>query len=291
MPHKRLIATLIVKDGWIVQSIGFERFQPLGRPEIAARFLDCWGIDEIVVLDIDASRERRLIDPKMIERISANCFVPVTAGGGIGAVADVRTLLSAGADKVCINRTALTDPVMLGDAATHFGQQCIMVSIDARPIGPATYRVYGDNGSRRYELSPAVHAQSAAHAGAGEILLTAVNRDGAKSGYDLILAHQVADAVTVPVIIAGGAGRWEHIAQVLAIDAVSAAAAANFLHFTEHSVAIAKAMLKNQGIDVRLDAITDYADASTRRVNGRLDKEPDSKLLEQVFDYVPEETI
>ncbi len=291
MPHKRVVANLIIKDDWVVQSIGFERFLPVGRPEIAARHLDDWGIDEIVVIDIDASREGRVVDAGLVNRVSRNCFVPVTAGGGIRTVADVRRLLAAGADKVCMNSAALTTPELITEVAHHFGQQCIMVSVDARPIGPATYRVYGDNGTTRHELSPAVHAQAAVRAGAGEILLTAVHRDGAKTGYDLILAHQVADAVTVPVIVAGGAGRWEHIAQVLSIDAVAAAAAANFLHFTEHSVAVAKSMLLTQGIDARVDAIPNYADATTAPADGRLAKKPDALLLDQIFEYVPEEII
>ena len=234
MPSKRIIASLIVRDGWVVQSIGFTKYLPVGRAEIAAKFLDDWGVDEIVLLDITATRDGRVIDADLVRRVSNSCFVPVTVGGGIKSVEDIRTLLHAGADKICLNSTALTAPDLIGKAAHHFGQQCVMVSVDAVTAGPATYRVYDHVNAKPTNVNPAQFSQTCANAGAGEILLNAVHRDGAKSGYDLILAHQVSSAVTVPVIVCGGAGDWWHIQQVLEIDDVAAAAAANFfaLHRT-----------------------------------------------------------
>lgn len=290
MPKKRLIAALVVRDGIVVQSIGFKTYLPVGRPEIAARFFNDWGIDEIILLDITAAAEGRVIDPAMVERVSHACFVPLTVGGGIRNVDDVRGLIQSGADKVSVNRLALDDLAEVSEATRVFGSQCIVASIDVRKTGPGGYHVFAASGTRPTGLEPAAFAHELAAAGVGEILLNSIDLDGSKQGFDLDLIDRVAAAVNIPVIALGGAGHPAHFAAVLRRDNVSAAAAANLFHFTEHSVALVKSCLRNQGIDIRLDAPADYRDSPLVEL-GRLAKRSDAYLDELIFEYVPEEII
>lgn len=290
MPKKRVIACLVVKDRVVVQSLGFRTYLPVGRPEVAARFLDHWGVDEIILLDIAASAEGRLIDPALVRRVSQACFVPVAAGGGIRSVDDVRTLLQSGADKVSINRLAIEDIDGVREAVRVFGSQCVIASIDARRDEDGQHRVYGMSGRRPTAFRPASLARRLEEAGVGEILLNSIDRDGSKKGYDLALIDDVAAAVNIPVIAIGGAGHPIHLVDALRRDTVSAAAAANFFHFSEHSVALTKSYLRHKGIDIRLDSPANYEEFEFCD-DGRIAKREDSYLEDLVFKYIPEETI
>jgi cyclase len=287
---RRLIATLVVRDGIVVQSIGFARYLPVGRPEIAARFLDDWGVDEIVLLDIGATHLRRLIPLDLVERVAEVCRVPLTVGGGIRTTADVRALLQAGADKVSINGAALERPALLGEAAEHYGVQCIVASIDARRGKDGAYRVFAGGGRRNSGRTPADLARAHAEAGAGEILLNAIHCDGMRAGYDLALVDEVAAAVDVPLIAMGGAGHPDHLSALFAETHASAAAVANMLHYSEHSVATLKSALRGDGLDLRLDSEADYRHMSLCP-DARLDRRPEAELEAELFTYVQREVI
>ncbi len=241
---KRLIGCLFLKGGRVVQSIGFRRYLPVGRPEIAARYLNSWGIDELALIDMDARREGRLIALDIVERVSDNIFVPLTVGGGIVSTADIRSLLSVGADKVVANRAFFDDRKLVRDAAEMFGNQCVVASVDARRNSAGGYEVMLDNATTGTGVTPWDMARALEQAGAGEILLNAVDCDGARTGYDLALGRRVVAATSLPVIGLGGAGHPDHVRS--ALEVYAAAAAANFWHYTEHSVAIVKAFAARQ---------------------------------------------
>lgn len=291
MSKKRIIACLVMKDGWIVQSLGFHRYLPVGRPEIAARFLDDWGVDELVLSDISATPNNTTIDSDVVRRVALSCHVPLTVGGGIRSVDDVRALLQAGADKVCINTAATGNADLLNQAAATFGDQCVIASIDAKKLPDGSYEVFTNGGRSPTGIDPVALAVRFAEAGAGEILLNSIDNDGRRCGYDMALIDAVATAVSIPVIALGGAGNAEHLREALARDHVSAAAAANFWHYTEHSVSIVKAHLLRGRIDVRNDCLADYANSPLSKEDGRLDKRADAELEEMVFEYIPEEVI
>jgi cyclase len=291
MSKKRIIACLVVRQGIVVQSLSFRHYLPVGRPEIAVRFLNDWGVDEIVLLDIDATPEGRIVDPELVRRVARHCQVPLAVGGGIRCVTDMRVLLQAGADKVCINSAAIENMSLIGEAASMFGDQCIIGSVDVRRIGAGEYEVYGRGGAMATGIDPLAHTARLAEAGVGEILLNAIDRDGTRQGYDFELIDLVAPALSMPVIVLGGAGRPEHLHAALARPHVSAAAAANIWHYTEHSVAVAKASLRAQGMDVRYDSLADYSSSMFFPADGRLEKRDEQVLEEMVFEFVPDEMI
>lgn len=286
----RLIACLVVRHGIVVQSIGFERYLPVGRADIAARFLDDWGIDEILLLDITASREDRLISNTLVESVAATCRVPLTVGGGIRSVDDVKHLLQAGADKVSINSAALQRVGLLGEAASRFGVQCIVASIDARRLADGGWRVFADGGRHDTGRLPDELACAYADAGAGEILLNAIDNDGMRQGYDLALVDRVARAVDVPLIAVGGAGAAVHLCELLASTRASAAAVGNMLHYSEHSVAAIKSALCRDGLDLRLDSEADYRHLAFA-ADGRPDRRPERELEAELFEHIPQEVI
>ncbi len=289
MEKRRLIGCLVVKGGIVVQSIGFRQYLPVGKPEIAVEFLNNWGIDEIVLLDIDATREGRGPDFTMIERVSKKCFVPLTAGGGIRNLEDMRRLIRHGADKIAINTAAVKSAGLIKQASDVLGDQCIVVSIDARKVN-GKYEVFLDSGREPTGLDPAKFAKQTAAMGAGEIFLNAVDRDGAKQGYDIELIKNVAAAVSIPVIACGGAGHPQHFSEALIKGNATAVAAANYFHFTEHSPVVTKAFLKEQGIDVRLDTYATYEGFSFDD-KGRIGKRSESYLDKLRFEYQPKEVI
>ena len=292
MPKKRVIATIIVKGGWTVQSIGFGRYLPVGRPEIAARFFSAWGADEIIMLDIDASSESRLIDLGMIERVASQIHVPLTVGGGIRSADDVRHVVQAGADKVAMNLAAFEDPDALRHAAEAFGNQCIIGVMDARQKrGRRASRFMSRPAESRPGSSARDYARRLAEHDVGEILVQSIDNDGARAGYDLELIDAVGEAVSCPVIALGGAGHPEHLRAALSRNHVSAAAAANFFHYTEHAIAAAKAYLHAHGIDVRLDNRADYRLHRFAAGDGRILKRSDEALVDEVFEFLPEEVI
>jgi imidazole glycerol-phosphate synthase subunit HisF len=291
MLKKRITALLVVKDGRVVQSIGFKCYLPVGRLSVAVEFLNRWGIDEIVIVDIDATPGKRRPDFELIREVSKKNFVPLTVGGGIRGVEDMRTLVHSGADKVAINTVALDDPRIIEKAAQVFGNQCIVVSMDVRKARTGIYEVYGNSGKTPTGKDPVSWAKEIEALGAGEILLNSVDQDGSKQGYDLNLIQMVAQAVHIPVIACGGVGSVKDFWQGATQTNASALAAGNFFHFTEHSPLLVKSYLFKHKVDVRLDTYANYKGLAVDDTLGRLLKKPDEELDKLRFMYQPEEVI
>lgn len=288
MLKKRIAATLAVKDGIVVQSIGFKRYLPVGRPAVAIEFLNDWGVDEILLLDISATRTGRPPDFDLVFEAAARCRVPLTVGGGITHIDHVRQLMHSGADKVCFNQAVLSNPDLLRQTAQVFGDQCVVASIDsiATSDGP---RVFDYLTGCANADAPSEIARRAQTLGAGEILINSVDRDGSRSGFDLELVRNVSNAVTLPVICCGGAGTAAHFTEVLRDTGASAAAAANFFHFTEHSVTTVKAQISRE-LPVRHESHASYVDASFDEA-GRLLKRNDQELESMRFVLIEKEVI
>jgi cyclase len=252
MVLKRVIPCLDVDRGRVVKGVNFVGLRDAGDPvELAARY-DAEGADELVFLDITASHEGRETIVDLARRTADNVFIPFTIGGGIRSVADAQAVLDAGADKVSVNSAALARPELIGELAEQFGSQCVVVAIDAKREGDG-YGVYVAGGRRRVEGREAVAwAREAAERGAGEILLTSMDRDGTTDGYDLELTRAVADAVAIPVIASGGAGRLEHLSAAILEGHADAVLCASIFHYGTHSVREAKEHLRAAGIPVRL---------------------------------------
>jgi cyclase len=250
MLAKRIIPCLDVKDGRVVKGVRFVDLRDAGDPVEAAMAYDAQGADELVFLDITASHEDRAIMLDVVRRTAEGIYMPLTVGGGIRSVDDVRRLLRAGADKVSLNTAALARPDVIREAAERFGSQCIVVAIDARREG-AAWGVYTHGGRRPAGRDAVEWAREAVALGAGEILLTSMDRDGTKDGYDLELTRAVSDAVTVPVIASGGAGSLEHFHDALVDGHADAALAASLFHFGIHTIAEAKQYLAERGVAVR----------------------------------------
>jgi len=247
---KRIIPCLDVTAGRVVKGVNFVGLRDAGDPvEIAARY-DREGADELCFLDITASSDERDILLHVIEAVAAQVFIPLTVGGGVRSVADVRRLLNAGADKVSINTAAVLSPELVAQASAIVGAQCIVVAIDAKRNAQG-WEVYTHGGRRATGLDAVQWAQRMTAAGAGEILLTSMDRDGTRDGFDLALTRAVSVAVSVPVIASGGAGNLEHLAQGVLQGKADAVLAASIFHFGEYTVRDAKAHLQSRGIEVR----------------------------------------
>ena len=247
---KRVIPCLDVTAGRVVKGVNFVGLRDAGDPvEIAARY-DADGADELCFLDITASSDERDILLHVIEAVASQVFIPLTVGGGVRSVADVRRLLNAGADKVSINTAAVQSPDLVSQASGIVGAQCIVVAIDAKRSGEG-WEVYTHGGRRATGLDAVHWARRMSVAGAGEILLTSMDRDGTRDGFDLALTRAVSEAVTVPVIASGGAGNLEHLAQALLAGKADAVLAASIFHFGEYTVRQAKEQMKRDGIEVR----------------------------------------
>ncbi len=250
MLAKRIIPCLDVKDGRVVNGVRFVDLRDAGDPVEAAIAYDAQGADELVFLDITASHEARDIMLDVVKRTAEGIYMPLTVGGGIRSVDDVRRLLRAGADKVSLNTAALARPEVIREAAERFGSQCIVVAIDARREDEH-WDVYTHGGRNPAGRDAVAWAQEAVALGAGEILLTSMDRDGTKDGYDLELTRAVSDAVTVPVIASGGAGTLEHFHEALVDGRADAALAASLFHFGIHTIAETKRYLAERGVQVR----------------------------------------
>jgi len=251
MLNKRIIPCLDIKACRVVKGVKFLGLRDAGDPVEVARIYDGQGADELVFLDITASFENRKTLIVLVEKIAQNIFMPFTVGGGIGDVEDIRNLLNAGADKVSINTAAVKSPELIKDASTRFGSQCIVVAIDAKKIKDAKWEVFIHGGRTATDLDAVKWACQAAQLGAGEILLTSMDRDGTKDGYDLELTQAITNAVKIPVIASGGAGKLEHFYEVLNDAKADAALAASLFHYGELSVKDVKNYLKNKGAAVR----------------------------------------
>jgi imidazole glycerol-phosphate synthase subunit HisF len=250
MLAKRIIPCLDVKDGRVVKGINFVNLRDAGDPvECGLRYSE-EGADELVFLDITASSDRRNIVAGMVRRVADTINIPFTVGGGLRNVDDIQDILRSGADKVSLNTSAVNDPSLVQKAAERFGSQCIVVAIDARREGGSA-KVYTHGGRERTERDAVEWAKSVADLGAGEILLTSMDADGTKRGYDLDLTRRISEAVQIPVIASGGAGNLQHLHEGVTKGAASAVLAASIFHFREVTIAQAKSYLRERGVVVR----------------------------------------
>ncbi|HZW35975.1 MAG TPA: imidazole glycerol phosphate synthase subunit HisF [Candidatus Deferrimicrobiaceae bacterium] len=253
MLAKRIIPCLDVKDGRVVKGVNFVNLRDAGDPVEIARRYDEEEADELVFLDITASHERRDIMIDVVRRTAEQAFMPLTVGGGVRSLADIRALLSAGADKVSINTAAVADPEFVRRAALRFGSQCIVVAVDARavPGRQGKWEVYTHGGRRPTGIDAVEWSARMEDLGAGEILLTSMDRDGTRDGYDIPLTRAVADRVGIPVVASGGVGNLDHLVEGLTAGGADAVLAASIFHYAEYTVAEAKEYLKRHGVPVR----------------------------------------
>lgn len=252
MLTKRIIPCLDVNRGRVVKGVNFVNLKDAGDPVQCAKVYDRARADELVFLDISASYEARPIMLRMVEEVAESIYIPFTVGGGIRSLEDIRLLLKAGCDKVSLNTSAVENPSLIQKASDRFGTQCIVVAIDAKQEKNGRWNVYTHGGRTRTALEAVGWAKRAVRLGAGEILLTSMDRDGTKLGYDLELTRRVSEAVSVPVIASGGAGNLEDLYHGLVKGKASAVLAASMFHFGEYSIQQAKRFLKRKGIRVRL---------------------------------------
>ena len=249
---KRIIPCLDVDNGRVVKGVKFVDIRDAGDPVEIARRYDQQGADEITFLDITASSGNRETLVHVVEKVAEQVFIPLTVGGGIRKVEDIRRMLNAGADKVGINTAAVTRPEFVKEAADHFGAQCIVVAVDAKQVSPGRWEIFTHGGRKPTGLDAVEWAVRMAEYGAGEILLTSMDRDGTKNGFDLALTRAVCDAVSIPVIASGGVGNLDHLAEGILQGHADAVLAASIFHFGEYTVGQAKQRMVERGIEMRL---------------------------------------
>lgn len=248
----RIIPCLDVRDGRVVKGVNFVNLVDAGDPVEQAKAYENQGADELVFLDITASSDNRAIMRDVVERTAGECFMPLTVGGGLRTLGDIRLMLNAGADKVSLNTSAITNPDLVSEASAKFGNQCIVVAIDAKREGEGRWNVYTHGGRNRTELDAVEWAKEVERRGAGEILLTSMDCDGTKDGYDIALTRAVSDAVKIPVIASGGAGNLKHLVDAVKLGGASAVLAASIFHFGTYTIEQAKREMRAAGLPVRL---------------------------------------
>ena len=252
----RIIPCLDVHAGRVVKGVNFVNLIDAGDPVEQAKAYEQQGADELVFLDITASSDERSTMIDVVERTASECFMPLTVGGGLRSVANIRDMLNAGADKLSLNTAAVLDPDLVSKSSTKFGNQCIVVAIDAKRVedvdGESRWEIFTHGGRRPTGIDAVAWARRMAGLGAGEILLTSMDRDGTRDGFDLALTRAVSDAVPVPVIASGGVGKLEHLAEGVLEGGADAVLAASIFHFGEYTIAEAKAHMASRGIEVRL---------------------------------------
>lgn len=251
MLAKRIIPCLDIKDGRVVKGTNFINIRDAGNPVEAARRYNEEGADEITFLDISATNEARNTTLKMVEEVASEVFIPLTVGGGVREIQDIRNLLNAGADKVSINSAAVKNPEFVKEAADFFGSQCIVVAIDAKKTSPNSWNIFTHGGKKRTELDALDWAKKMADYGCGELLITSMDKDGTKSGFDNLLLSKVSELVNIPIIASGGVGTLEHLVEGIKIGKADAVLAASIFHFGEFTIKEAKEYLKKAGIEVR----------------------------------------
>ncbi len=252
MLKTRIIPCLDVAEGRVVKGVNFVDLIDAGDPVASAQAYDAAGADELCFLDIRATHENRGTMYDLATRTAEHCFMPLTIGGGVRTPEDVRALLLAGADKVSFNSAAVADPDVLTEAALRFGSQCIVCAIDAKSVAPDRWEIFTHGGRRPTGIDALAFARTAAEKGAGEILLTSMDRDGTKDGFDLALTRAVTEAVDIPVIASGGAGTLDHLVEGVTEGGASAVLAASIFHFGTYTIAEAKAHMSGAGVPVRL---------------------------------------
>jgi len=285
----RIIGVVLVKNGIAVQSIGFKRYLPIGKPEISIQYLNRWGIDEIVVLHIDDTQNKMPPTSEQVKSYAAHCQVPLSIGGGISTIENVKKIIRAGADKIILNTSIISDPELIQKSGDLFGQQCVVASIDARRTANQEWMTYTHGGKKETGMTASSLAQKMQSDGAGEILLTSIDQDGSKQGYDLNLIQSISDIVDIPVIACGGAGHPKHACEAIQAGAC-AVAVGNLFHFSEHSVILFKKYLKSFNQPVRLDSYVDYKHSDLDQ-HARILKQSDDVLNTLRFQYIPEEVI
>ena len=251
MLKTRVIPTLLWKNLGLVKGVGFDGWRRVGPVLPAIKVYNTRDVDELILVDISATIEAEEPDYESVSEFAEECFVPFTVGGGVRNCDQMQKLLRSGADKICLNSVAYSNTELIGEAARRFGSQCVVASIDARRMDDASYRCFSHSGTIATGLDPADWAKQLEECGAGEILITSIDRDGTMLGYDLELVEKVTARVNLPVIASGGAGSFEHMRQVIQEAGASAVAAASIFHYTEMTLAEAKAALKLHGIAVR----------------------------------------
>lgn len=252
MLAKRIIPCLDVTDGRVVKGVNFTELRDAGDPVEIARRYDEQGADELTFLDITATSDNRGLILHIIEAVASQVFIPLTVGGGVREVADVRRLLNAGADKISMNSSAVANPQLVYDASQKHGSQCIVVAIDAKQVSPGKWEVFTHGGRKATGLDAIEWARKMEQLGAGEILLTSMDRDGTKSGFDLALTRGVSDAIGIPVIASGGVGGLQDLADGIKLGHADAVLAASIFHYGQHTVQEAKQFMAAQGIPMRL---------------------------------------
>ncbi|WYL96984.1 MAG: glycosyl amidation-associated protein WbuZ [Gloeotrichia echinulata IR180] len=248
----RVMPTLLFKNFGLVKGVKFDSWRQIGSVMQAVKVYNMREVDELVFLDVSATCEGRCPDFELVDEIADECFMPLTVGGGVKTIEDVRRLLQVGADKVAINTASLLTPDLIQSAAQQFGSQCVVVSIDSKKHANGAYEVFTHAGTKSSGKDPVILAKEVESLGAGEILLTSIDRDGTMTGYDIELTRKVSQAVSIPVIASGGSGSYEDMAEVLKYGEASAVAAASIFHFTQQTPLEAKHFLKAQGLNVRL---------------------------------------
>ena len=249
---KRIIPCLDVDKGRVVKGVKFEDIRDAGDPVEIARRYDAAGADEITFLDITATHEGRDTTVKTVERMASEVFVPLTVGGGIREIKDIRTMLNAGADKVSINSAAIVRPDFVKEAADKFGAQCIVIAIDAKKVAEGRWEIFTHGGRKSTGIDAVEWAKRMTRYGAGEVLLTSMDADGTRAGYGLALVRAISDAVSVPVIASGGVGNLQHLADGILLGHADAVLAASIFHFGEYTIPEAKKYLQERGIEMRL---------------------------------------
>jgi cyclase len=290
MLKKRIGAALVVKDNWVVQSIGFKKYLPVGRPEIAVEFLNQWGIDEIILLDISATKNQTSVSPELVAACAKYCRVPLAVGGGITEVEQMEILLQSGADKICLNHSLIADKNLITAGARLYGDQCMVGVIDFVKNGKKEFEVFDYLTGKSTGNAVLDWAKQIEQTGAGELLLQSVDRDGQYNGFEMELYQRVCEQVRIPVIALGGAGTADHFKQLMNQTEVSAACAGNIFHFTEHSVNILKSQLKKEKSDIRLETHADYANKKFAE-RDRLLKEDDQYLEDLLYIRIEKEVI
>jgi len=252
MLAKRIIPCLDVKDGRVVKGVNFVNLTDVGDPVDAAKAYYEAGCDELVFLDITATHEKRDTTVDMVRRVAEQVFIPFTVGGGIRSVEDMNKMLKAGADKVSVNSSAVANPQLIADCAEKFGNQCVVVAIDAKKVEDGSWHVFVAGGRKDTGIDLLDWAKKVVSLGAGEILLTSMDKDGTKSGFDIEMLNAVANVVTVPIIASGGAGNSQHILEVFEKTPATGALAASIFHYGEVSIADTKQAMRQSGIEVRV---------------------------------------